>query len=75
MARMASKAPVRKVVAATSGGGVGAAVAEILIYLAESTGTDLPPRIETAITVVVVALFVFGAGYVTPPSADERPIP
>ena len=74
--KMQSKVPAKKVVAAGLGGGTGGAVAELLVYLIESFGTvDLPPRIETAITVIIVAAFAFGGGYLTPPSPDDQVVP
>lgn len=74
--RMQSKAPARKVVAATGGGGVGGALAELLIYIIErGGGLDLPTRVEVAVTVLVVAACVLASGYATPPAADDKVVP
>lgn len=56
--------PEPKVIAATIGASVGAAVAQIGVWLAEiSTGVDIPTEIEGSFTVVVTALLAFVSGY------------
>lgn len=52
-----------KVKASAAGAGVGVAVGEILIYLVERTGEDLPTTIEAAVVLVVSAGLAFLAGY------------
>jgi fructose-specific phosphotransferase system IIC component len=71
---MQTKDPAKKVVAGSLGGGIGGAFAEIFIFLIEKW-QDLPPRIETAITVIVVAAFAFGVGYYTPPGRNDGVVP
>lgn len=71
--RMQTKAPSRKVVAATGSGGIGVYVAEILVYLLEQFH-QLPESIEVAVTALTVAACVALAGYFTPPAPDDRPV-
>lgn len=62
--------PQPKVIAGAVGAGVGAATAELGIWIVESTaGIDIPSAIEGSITVLVVALVGFLAGYIKRPSA------
>lgn len=74
MARMSTAAPARKVVAASGGGAVGGALAEILLYLIEKV-EPLPSGVEAAVTVLVIAAVAFAAGYLTPPAADDKVVP
>ena len=61
--------PQPKVVAATAGAGVGAAVSTLAIYLIESLGRiDLPEGVEGAILVLVSAGVSFLAGYIKRPT-------
>lgn len=61
--------PQPKVVAATAGAGVGAAVSTLAIYLIETLGrVDLPDVVEGAIGVLIVAGVAFAAGYIKRPS-------
>lgn len=64
-----TNAPQPKVVAATAGAGVGAAVSTLAIYLIETLGrVDLPDVVEGAIGVLIVAGVAFAAGYIKKPS-------
>lgn len=74
MARMQTAAPARKVVAASGGGAVGGAIAEVVVYVIERW-VALPANVEAAITVVIIALVAFGAGYLVPPAPDDRVVP
>ena len=61
--------PQPKVLAATAGAGVGAAVSTLAIYLVESLGRiDLPDAVEGAVLVLVSAGVAFLAGYIKRPS-------
>jgi hypothetical protein len=61
--------PQPKVVAATVGAGVGAALSTVIVYLVETIGrTDLPDAVEGATAVLVSAAVAFGAGYLKRPS-------
>lgn len=61
--------PQPKVLAATAGAGVGAAVSTIAIYLIETLGRiDLPDVVEGAIGVLLAAGVGFLAGYIKRPS-------
>lgn len=61
--------PQPKVVAATAGAGVGAAISTIGVYLIETFGrVDLPDAVEGAILVLVSAGVAFAAGYVKRPT-------
>lgn len=61
--------PQPKVIAATAGAGVGAAVSTLAVYLVESLGRiDLPEGVEGAILVLVSAGVAFAAGYIKRPS-------
>lgn len=61
--------PQPKVVAATAGAGVGAAVSTIGVYLIETLGrVDLPDAVEGAILVLVSAGVAFAAGYIKKPT-------
>lgn len=61
--------PQPKVLAATAGAGVGAAVAELGTWIIESSsGIDIPGNVEGAITVIVVAAVGFIAGYIKRPT-------
>lgn len=58
-----------KVLAATAGAGVGAAVSTIAIYLIETLGNvDLPDVVEGAALVLISAGVAFAAGYIKRPS-------
>lgn len=61
--------PQPKVLAATAGAGVGAAISTISIYLIETLGRiDLPDVVEGAIGVLLAAGVGFLAGYIKRPS-------
>lgn len=61
--------PQPKVLAATTGAGVGAAVSTIGIYAFEAlSGIDLPSMVEGALLVLVSAGVAFAAGYIKRPS-------
>lgn len=61
--------PQPKVLAATAGAGIGAAISTIAIYLIETLGTvDLPDVVEGAIGVLLAAGVGFLAGYIKRPS-------
>lgn len=63
--------PQPKVIAATVGAGVGAAVSTLGVYLIESLGgIDLPETVEGAILVIITAGLSFAAGYIKRPSAN-----
>ncbi len=64
-----TNAPQPKVLAATAGAGVGAAISTIAIYLIETLGRiDLPDVVEGAIGVLLAAGVGFLAGYIKRPS-------
>lgn len=61
--------PQPKVLAATAGAGVGAAISTIAVYLIESLGKiDLPEAVDGAILVLVSAGVAFLAGWIKRPS-------
>lgn len=61
--------PQPKVLAATAGAGVGAAVSTLAIYLIETLGRiDLPDVVEGAILVLITAGLSFGAGWLKRPT-------
>lgn len=61
--------PQPKVLAATAGAGVGAAISTIAIYLIETLGrVDLPDVVEGAALTLVSAGVAFLAGYIKKPS-------
>jgi len=61
--------PQPKVLAATAGAGVGAAISTIAVYLIESLGKfDMPEAVDGAILVLVSAGVAFAAGYIKRPS-------
>lgn len=61
--------PQPKVIAATTGAGVGAAVSTLGVYLIETLGrVDLPDLVEGAILVLVSAGVSFLAGYIKRPT-------
>lgn len=61
--------PQPKVVAATAGAGVGAALSTISIYLIETLGkVDLPEAVEGAALVLISAGVAFLAGYIKRPT-------
>lgn len=63
--------PQPKVVAATVGAGVGAALTTVGVYVFEATtAVDLPPAVEGAFLVLITAALSFVAGYVKRPSAN-----
>lgn len=64
-----TKEPQPKVLAATAGAGVGAAVSTLAVYLIETLGKiDLPDAVEGAILVLVSAGVAFAAGWIKKPS-------
>ncbi len=72
MARTASAAPTRKVIAATGGGGVSQAFASVFLYfLEQALGHSLPDDIRLAFSIVLVALGTFAAGYLISPGEGE----
>lgn len=61
--------PQPKVLAATAGAGVGAAISTIAVYLIETLGrVDLPDAVEGAGLVLISAGVAFLAGYIKRPS-------
>lgn len=63
--------PQPKVIAATTGAGIGAAVSTIGIWAVETYGhIDLPVAVEGAILVLITAGVGFLAGYFKRPSAS-----
>lgn len=61
--------PQPKVLAATAGAGIGAAVSTIAIYLIETLGrVDLPDVVEGAALTIISAGVAFLAGYIKRPS-------
>lgn len=61
--------PQPKVVAATAGAGVGAALSTIAVYVIESFGgVDLPSTVEVAGAVLITAAVTFAAGWLKRPS-------
>lgn len=61
--------PQPKVLAATTGAGVGAAVTTLGVYVFETaTRIDLPSIVEAALLVLVTAGLAFAAGYIKRPS-------
>ena len=67
MAHMQSRVPTRKVMAGT----LGAAVAQILIYVLELVVLPVPEAIAAAITTIVTFLL----GYYIPPSDSDQVVP
>lgn len=62
-------APQPKVIAATAGAGVGAALTTVGVYVFETvSGVDLPSVVEGALLVLVSAGVAFLAGYIKRPS-------
>lgn len=61
--------PQPKVIAATAGAGVGAAITTVGVYVFETaTRIDLPSIVEGALLVIVTAGLAFAAGYIKRPS-------
>lgn len=61
--------PQPKVIAATIGAGVGAALSTVGVYAFETLAQhDLPDVVEGAIGVLVTAAVAFAAGYIKRPS-------
>ena len=61
--------PQPKVIAATAGAGVGAAITTVGVYVFETaTRIDLPSIVEGAVLVLVSAGVAFAAGYIKRPS-------
>lgn len=61
--------PQPKVIAATAGAGVGAALSTIGVYTFESlSGVDLPTTVEGAVLVLITTACTFAAGYIKRPS-------
>lgn len=66
-----TRTPQPKVIAATVGAGVGAAITTIGVYVFESVSkVDLPDTVEGAALVIVTAGLAFLAGYIKRPSAN-----
>lgn len=56
--------PQPKVVAATVGGAVGAALSTVVIWVVEaSTKIDIPTEVEGAAVILITAGLTFAAGY------------
>lgn len=71
--RMTTPATARKVKYAAVGAGVGDALATVLINAAESLlKADLSTEVETAVTVLVVALVAYVSGRVARPSPVDE---
>lgn len=63
-----TNAPQPKVIAATSGAGVGAAVATLVVWIVEiTTGIDVPALVEGATAVLTAAGLGFAAGWIERP--------
>lgn len=61
--------PQPKVIAATAGAGVGAAVSTLAVYLIETLGKiDLPDVVEGAVLTLISAGVAFLAGYIKRPT-------
>lgn len=60
-----SKTPERKVVGATIGSGVGFAIALIIAWVLGMFGVDVPPEVENAFGIIIVAGLTFVGGYWT----------
>lgn len=78
MARMKTQtsAPTRKVLATATGGGIGQAFADVLVYFLEAAlNHPLPEHVAFSLSILVAALCAVAAGYFTPPAADEGVIP
>jgi hypothetical protein len=64
-----TKTPQPKVLAATAGAGVGAALTTLGVWIFETaTKIDLPTTVEGAVLVLVTSGVAFGAGYIKKPS-------
>lgn len=67
-----TKAPTRKVLATATGGGVGQAFSDVLVYFLEAAlNHPLPDHVAFSLSILVSALFAVAAGYLTPPASDE----
>jgi NADH:ubiquinone oxidoreductase subunit H len=78
MARMktATTAPTRKVLATATGGGVGQAFSDVLVYFLEAAlNHPLPDHVAFSLSILVSALCAVAAGYLTPPAPDEQVVP
>lgn len=74
MATTPTKSPTRKVIAATGGGGVGQAFAQVFVYFLElALNHPMPDDIRLAFSIVITGLFSIAAGYLIPPAPDEVP--
>lgn len=59
-----SKTPQPKVVAATAGAGVGAAISVVLVWVIEASAKiDIPEGVELAIPIIIGTGLTFLAGY------------
>lgn len=59
-----SSRPQKKVVAATAGAGIGAAVSVVLVWAIEaSANIDIPESVELAIPIIIGTALTFVAGY------------
>jgi hypothetical protein len=68
--------PVRKVMAASAGSGVGVAIATIVVWLiATFAHTSIPDYVTAALTILFGAGAAFIAGYATPPHPNDTPVP
>lgn len=66
-----SSAPTAKVLAATGGSTVAAAVATLALWGLRSVNLEMPEEVELAITTLIVAAVTFLAGYQMPPGSSE----
>lgn len=73
MPQMKTSTTAAKVTAASAGGGIGAAVAMIVLWMLESyAGVSMPGPVQAAATVVVTALVAWAAGYMQPPGEKDQ---
>ena len=68
---IATSTPKNKVVAATGGAAVGAALAIILTWAIQKAGVDVPANVADALSVVITAILTFLSGWSMPPGAGE----
>jgi hypothetical protein len=70
-----TRAPQKKVIAATGGAALGSAIAVILMWIIDSLfkqlGISMPDEVRTALTTVFTTISTFAGGYYTPPGSDE----
>src|SRR5205085_1359128 len=70
-----TSAPRQKVVAATGGSAVGAALSVITFWALQGIFSKaqitIPGEVKDALTLLITTLFTYLAGYYTPPGASE----